>query len=144
MNYKETYLKPEIAFLLKKYNYNIDKTRYMVNRDGTLVESTKDMGSGLNDKRKGFTKLCNLVVNGKINKVVIEHKDRLTRFQYNLIEFFFNSYGVEIELLDKKECTEQEELVNDMMMLIASFSGKVYSLRAQENRKKRKQEQSKI
>ena len=102
----------------------------------------KDMGSGLNDKRKGFTKLCNLVVNGKINKVVIEHKDRLTRFQYNLIEFFFNSYGVEIELLDKKEYTEQEELVNDMMMLIASFSGKVYSLRAQENRKKRKNKES--
>ena len=99
----------------------------------------KDMGSGLNDKRKGFIKLCNLVVNGKINKVVIEHKDRLTRFHYNLIEFFFNSYGVEIELLDKKEYTEQEELVNDMMMLIASFSGKVYSLRAKENRKKRKQ-----
>ena len=101
-----------------------------------------DMGSGLNDKRKGFTKICNLVVNGKINKVVIEHKDRLTRFQYNLIEFFFNSYGVEIELLDKKEYTEQEELVNDMMMLIASFSGKVYSLRAQENRKKRKNKES--
>ena len=102
----------------------------------------KDMGSGLNDKRKGFIKLCDLVVNGKINKVVIEHKDRLTRFQYNLIEFFFNSYGVEIELLDKKEYTEQEELVNDMMMLIASFSGKVYSLRAQENRKKRKNKES--
>lgn len=102
----------------------------------------KDMGSGLNDKRKGFTKLCSLVVNGKINKVVIEHKDRLTRFQYNLIEFFFNSYGVEIELLDKKEYTEQEELVNDMMMLIASFSGKIYSLRAQENRKKQKSKES--
>ena len=100
------------------------------------------MGSGLNDKRKGFTKLCNLVVNSKINKVVIEHKDRLTRFQYNLIEFFFNSYGVKIELLDKKEYTEQEELANDMMMLIASFSGKVYSLRAQENRKKRKNKES--
>ena len=102
----------------------------------------KDMGSGLNDKRKGFIKLCDLVVNGKINKVVIEHKDRLTRFQYNLIEFFFNSYGVDIELLDKKEYTEQEELVNDMMMLIASFSGKVYSLRAQGNRKKRKNKES--
>ena len=100
----------------------------------------KDMGSGLNDKRKGFIKLCDLVVNGKINKVVIEHKDRLTRFQYNLIEFFFNSYGVEIELLDKKEYTEQEELVNDMMMLIASFSGRLYSARAKENAKKRKQE----
>lgn len=99
----------------------------------------KDMDSGLNDKRKGFIKLCNLVVSGKINKVVIEHKDRLTRFQYNLIEFFFNSYGVEIELLDKKEYTEQEELVNDMMMLIASFSGRLYSARAKENVKKRKE-----
>lgn len=99
----------------------------------------KDMGSGLNDKRKGFIKLCNLVVNKKINKVIIEHKDRLTRFQYNLIEFFFNSYGVEIELLDKKEYTEQEELVNDMMMLIASFSGSLYSARAKENRKKCKE-----
>ena len=98
----------------------------------------KDMGSGLNDKRKGFIKLCNLVVNKKISKVIIEHKDRLTRFQYNLIEFFFNSYGVEIELLDKKEYTEQEELVNDMMMLIASFSGRLYSARAKENRKKLK------
>lgn len=100
----------------------------------------KDMESGLNDKRKGFVKLCNLVVGHKIDKVIIEHKDRLTRFQYNLIEFFFNSYGVEIELVDNKDYTEQEELVNDMMMLIASFSGKVYSLRAQENRKKRKEQ----
>ena len=119
-------------------------SEYCAKKKYKVAYIIKDMGSGLNDKRKGFTKLCNLVVNGKINKVVIEHKDRLTRFQYNLIEFFFNSYGVEIELLDKKECTEQEELVNDMMMLIASFSGKVYSLRAQENRKKRKQEQSKV
>lgn len=99
----------------------------------------KDMGSGINDKRKGFVKLCKLVTEKKINKVVIEHKDRLTRFQYNLIEFFFNSYGVDIELTDKKEYTEQEELVNDMMMLIASFSGRLYSARAKENAKKIKE-----
>ena len=97
------------------------------------------MGSGLNDKRKGFVKLCKLVIDKKINKIIIEHKDRLTRFQYNLIEMFFNSYGVEIELVDKKEYTEQEELVNDMMMLIASFSGRLYSARAKENSKKRKE-----
>ena len=104
----------------------------------------KDMGSGINDKRKGFVKLCKLVTEKKINKVVIEHKDRLTRFQYNLIEFFFNSYGVDIELTDKKEYTEQEELVNDMMMLIASFSGRLYSARAKENAKKRKEDKNDI
>lgn len=100
----------------------------------------KDIGSGLNDKRKGFVQLCNLAVEGKINKVVIEHKDRLTRFQFNLIEFFFKSYGVDIEVVDNQECSEQEELVNDIMMLLASFNGKYYSLRAQENRKKRKKD----
>lgn len=97
----------------------------------------KDMGSGINDKREGFVELCRLVTERKINRVVIEHKDRLTRFQYNLIEFFFNSYGVGIELTDKKEYTEQEELVNDMMMLIASFSGCLYSARAKENTKRK-------
>ena len=97
----------------------------------------KDVGSGLNDRRKGFVQLCNLVVSGKINRVVLEHKDRLTRFQFNLIEFFFRSYGVTIEVTDKKEHTEQEEFVNDMMMLIASFSGKLYSMRARENRRNR-------
>lgn len=109
---------------------------YCAKRGYKVEHIIKDMGSGLNDKRKGFVKLCDLVVNKKINKVVIEHKDRLTRFQYNLIEFFFKSYGVEIELVDKKDYTPQEELANDMMMLIASFSGKLYSLRAKENRNK--------
>lgn len=112
---------------------------YCTKKGYKIEHIIKDMGSGLNDKRKGFVKLCKLVIDGKIDKVVIEHKDRLTRFQYNLIEMFFNSYGVEIELLDKTEYTEQQELVNDMMMLITSFSGKVYSLRAKENAKKRKE-----
>lgn len=106
--------------------------KYMV---GHII---KDVGSGLNDKRKGFAKLCSLVVGRKINKVVIEHKDRLTRFQFNLIKFFFNSYGVDVELLDDKEYTQQEELVNDIMMLMASFSGKCYGQRAKENNAKRK------
>ena len=87
---------------------------YSVKHKYKIEHIIKDMGSGLNDKRKGFVKLCKLVIDKKINKIIIEHKDRLTRFQYNLIEMFFNSYGVEIELVDKKEYTEQEELVNDM------------------------------
>ena len=112
---------------------------YSVKHKYKIEHIIKDMGSGLNDKRKGFVKLCKLVIDKKINKIIIEHKDRLTRFQYNLIEMFFNSYGVEIELVDKKEYTEQEELVNDMMILIASFSGRLYSARAKENSKKRKE-----
>ena len=108
---------------------------YSVRNNYTITDIIKDFGSGLNDNRKGYIKLCNLVINRKIDKVIIEHRDRLTRFGYDTIERFFNSYGVTIELVDKKVYTETEELANDMMMLLASFSGKLYSQRARENRK---------
>ena len=42
-----------------------------------------------------------------------------------------------MKIIEKKDYAEQEELVNDMMMLIASFSGKVYSLKAKENKKRK-------
>ena len=129
----------------RKQHGDIDRqsqrlSEYCAKKKYKVEHIIKDMGTGLNDKRNGFIKLCKLVTEKKINKVVIEHKDRLTRFQYNLIEFFFNSYGVDIELADKKEYTEQEELVNDMMMLIASFSGRLYSAHAKEKANKCKQE----
>lgn len=44
-----------------------------------------------------------------------------------------------MKIIEKKDYTEQEELVDDMMMLIASFLSKVYCLRTQESRKKRKE-----
>lgn len=105
-------------------------TEYSVKKQYKIVDIIKDCGSGINDKRKGFIKLCNLVVNDKVDVVIIEHKDRLTRFQYNLIEFFFSRFNVRIEVTENKQTTETEELVNDLMMLMTSFSGKLYSNRA--------------
>ncbi len=95
----------------------------------------KDVGSGLSDTRNGFIKLTNLVIDKKINKVIIEHKDRLTRFQYNFIEKMFNSYGVEIIHIEKNDVSEQEDLVTDIISLMASFSGKVYGKRSAERRR---------
>lgn len=98
----------------------------------------KDVGSGLSDTRTGFIKLTNLVIKGKINKVVIEHKDRLTRFQYNFIEKMFNSYDVEIIHTEKNDVSEQEDLATDLISIIASFSGRLYGKRSGERRKNQK------
>jgi predicted site-specific integrase-resolvase len=117
---------------------SLRNTEYCIKKKYKIEHIIKDIGSGLNDKRIGFIKLCDLVTDRKINKVIIENKDRLTRFQFNLIERFFSSYGVEIEISNKKELTQEDELINDFMMLMASFTGRIYSKRAQENRKKRK------
>lgn len=95
----------------------------------------KDVGSGLSDTRNGFLKITNLVIDMKITKLVIEHRDRLTRFQYNFIEKMFNSYGVEIIHIEKNDVSEQEDLVTDIISLMASFSGKVYGKRSAERRR---------
>jgi predicted site-specific integrase-resolvase len=102
----------------------------------------KDVGSGLSDTRSGFLKLTNLVINRKITSLVIEHKDRLTRFQFNFIKLMYESYGVEVMCVEKNDISEEEELVNDLMMLMASFSGKLYGKRSAKRRKEAKQEKN--
>ena len=93
----------------------------------------KDVGSGLNDKRIGFNQLTNLVITGKVNKVIIEHKDRLTRFQFNFIKKIFKTFGVDIIVIDDKdEISDAEELTRDMMSLLACFSVKYYGKRSLE------------
>lgn len=98
----------------------------------------KDVGSGLSDTRSGFLKLTKLVVEKKITKIVIEHKDRLTRFQFNFIKLMYDSYGVEVICVENNDIGEEEELVNDLMMLMASFSGKLYGKRSAKRRKENK------
>jgi excisionase family DNA binding protein len=100
----------------------------------------KDVGSGLSDTRTGFVKLTNLVINKKITKIIIEHKDRLTRSQYNFIEKMFNTYGVEIIHIEKNDVSEQEDLATDLVSIIASFSGRLYGKRSAERRKNKKKE----
>lgn len=105
-------------------------SEYCAKKKIVVGEIIKDVGSGLSDTRSGFMKLTKLVIEKKISKIIIEHKDRLTRFQFGFIERMFNSYGVEIICVEKVDVSEEEELVNDIMMLMASFSGKLYGKRS--------------
>ena len=120
-------------------------SEYCAKKKYAVEHIIKDVGSGLSDTRHGFVKLMDLVIEKKISKVVIENKDRLTRFQYNLIERFFNSYDVIIErLVTGEDVSEEEELVNDIMMLMASFSGKLYGKRSAKRRKQKKEDAVKL
>ena len=98
----------------------------------------KEAGSGLNDKRPKIQELIRLVLDGKVNRVFVTYKDRLTRFGYHYLETIFSYHGVSITVIkdEDKEKSVEEELVEDMMSLIASFSGKLYGLRSGKNRKK--------
>lgn len=118
-------------------------SEYCAKKKYKVEHIIKDVGSGLSDTRVGFTKLVDLVIKKKISRIVIENKDRLTRFQYNLIKTFFNSYEVEIECIENKNISEEEEFVNDIMMLMASFSGKLYGKRSVKRKKELKNQKLK-
>lgn len=99
----------------------------------------KEVGSDLNDKRKELQKLIQMVLDGKVNKVYVTYRDRLTRFGYHYLESIFFAKGVEIVVLNdvSQEKDVQQELVEDMMSLIASFSGKLYGLRSHKNKEEK-------
>lgn len=97
----------------------------------------KETGSGLNDKRKELTKLLNLILQDKVNRVYVTYKDRLTRFGYNYIQTLATAHNVQIITTNTEpNKTIQEELVQDVMSLIASFSGRLYGLRSHKNKRK--------
>lgn len=106
-----------------------------------LHKSYSEVGSGMSDNRSKMLQLFNLVKNREINKVVVENKDRLTRFQFQVFICYFESHGVTVEVVENRiDGTYEQELVDDIMSLMASFSGKLYGQRSAERRKKMKLE----
>lgn len=99
----------------------------------------EEVGSGMSDTRSKLQKLFTLAKEKKINKVVVEHKDRLCRFNFNIYKHYFELCGVEIEWAEEVlPKSFEDELVADMISLLSSFSAKIYGKRSSENRKKNK------
>lgn len=115
-------------------------SEYCAKNNIMVTHIIKDVGSGLNDNRSGFIRLTDLIIAGKVNKLVVEHKDRLTRFQFKFIKKMFESYGCEVIVVNNDSISNEEELCQDMMSLLASFSGRYYGNRSAERRKKKTEE----
>lgn len=121
------------------------KTRvmeYCVSKGYSVGYILDDCCSGMKYNRPKLDKLYELVTSRKINKVVVEHKDRLVRFGFDCIKAFFNSYGVEIEYVEETLPKSFEaELVEDVMSLMTSFTAKLHSRRKRQSKEyKAKQE----
>ena len=90
-----------------------------------------EVGSGLNDNRKELKKLLDMVMNDEVDRIFILYKDRLTRFGFNYLEQICNKFGTKIIVISEEiqEKSIQEELAEDIISIIHSFSGKLYGMR---------------
>ncbi|MFX0210993.1 MAG: IS607 family transposase [Candidatus Hodarchaeota archaeon] len=97
--------------------------------------NVKDLGSGLNEKRRGLKRVLQAIQREEIDILLIEYKDRLACFGYQYLEQFANSFGVQIEVIEEQPKKElQTELVEDMIAIVTSFSARLYGRRSQRYR----------
>jgi predicted site-specific integrase-resolvase len=113
--------------------------KYCVEKDYHVIESFEEVGSGMKDDRPKLKRLFKLVEGKQIDKVIVEHKDRLARFMVQFLIDYFASYDVEIEWMSEIiGTTYEQELVEDILSLMSSFSNRIYGRRSAENRRARK------
>jgi predicted site-specific integrase-resolvase len=98
----------------------------------SVYKVIEEFGSGINDSR---CKLIKLLEELDFTKIVVEHKDRLTRVGFNYLNLFCKSHNREIEVVNNVD-TDKEDLIQDFVSIIASYCARIYGKR----RSKRKTE----
>ncbi len=111
-------------------------TQYCTAKGYKVIDVLSDVASGLKTNRRGLHKLFNYIVNREVDVVVIAYKDRLTRFGFEYLEYFFKQYGVRIEVVYGGEPKDTyQELVEDLLAIVTSFAGKLYGMRSHKKKK---------
>ena len=111
-----------------KTNLESQTTRLInyCNAKGYKVDKiVSEIASGLNDKRP---KLEKLLKEQNFSKIVVEHKDRLTRFGFNYLEVLLKTNDIEIEVVNPTLDTK-EDLIQDFVSIITSFCARIYGQR---------------
>ena len=92
----------------------------------------QDIASGIDfEKRDNFFKLLDEVIDGKVEKVIITYKDRLSRIGFNLFKYLFNQYNTQIIIISEvgSEKLDSEEIFEEIISLLHCYSMKLYSKR---------------
>lgn len=101
-------------------------TQFAIANGWVVDKVIKEVGSGLNDDRKKLTDLLRSDV--KIDRIIVEHKDRLTRFGFNYLQILADKLGFEIIVVNPT-MTDNEDLMQDFASIITSFCARLYSRR---------------
>ena len=113
---------------------------YCMEKGYAVVSVYSDIASGLNANRRGLMKLLTAVKKGKVDIIVVEFQDRLARFGYEFLTRYCLDNCVTIEIIEEgvvyaSHANQQEdkdlnqELVDDLIAIVSSFSARIYGRR---------------
>lgn len=98
----------------------------------------------MSSDRPNFQKILQMVIQNEVELLVIENKDRLTRFGYDLLEQLFKYFGTKILVLNNviENKTYEQELTEDLISIIHYFTMKNYSHRRKLNKLRKEIEEN--
>ena len=135
-SFKVNYIYARVSSLGQKEYLERQKT--LLQKEYPDYKLITDIGSGMNLNRPGLRKIIDRSIEGKVNEIVIVHKDRLCRFGYNLIEDLIKKYsdGKIVIMSSIKDKEPKEELVDDVLQIMNIFVAKINGIRKYEKNKK--------
>ena len=118
-------------------NQKLSMEQFCLARGYAVNEWVEEIGGGLNFKRKKFLNLIEEAIAGKIEIIVIAHKDRLCRFAFDLIEQLLRKRGCQIVVANAESMSPRAELVEDLMAVVHCFSCRLYGSRSYRKEKEK-------
>lgn len=128
--YIATYARVSNQSRKKELNYQIDRlNQFALAKGYSVTKSFKEVASGMNDSRRELWKM----IDSKPDILIIENKDRLTRFGYKYIEKLLNNQGTKIICINES-LTDEDDIMKDLISIITSFCCRIYGLRRGTNK----------
>lgn len=116
----------------KELDYQVNRIREFANSNGITINKVfKEVASGMNDNRSQLWKM----LNSNPTIIIIENKDRLTRFGFNYIERLLSKQNVKIIVMNNDQ-SDENDLIKDLVSIITSFCCRLYGLRRGYNKAK--------
>ena len=121
----------------KELEYQVNRIIEFANSRGIIINKVyKEVASGMNDNRTQFWKM----LDSNPTTIIIENKDRLTRFGFNYIKRLLQKLKVEIVVMNLDQ-SDETDLIKDLVSVITSFCCRLYGLRRGRNKAKLIKEQ---
>jgi len=124
---KRIYIYGRVSSAKQKEDLNRQIQRckdFAIARGLSIDKTFKEIASGMNDKRPELMKM----LDANPNIIIVEHKDRLTRFGFNYIELLLKKQNCEILLINKED-HDENDLMADMISIVTSFCCRLYGKR---------------
>ena len=106
---------------------------YCTARGYQVAQVVQEIASGANDSRP---QLLTLLKDTTVTRIVVEHRDRLTRFGFPYLQTLLEAQGRQVEVVHLAE-NDKEDLIADLVAIVYAFTARLYGQR----RAKRKTEQ---